>query len=322
MTRKLFHAGHDHDESEVETKGESFVLPFKILSAVVVFFVTILVFFSGKIIKRKLSVSPLLICYIECMCAGLYLGFGVCHMLPDSAYIFQNMGGRVPQANPSYVLFLFGFFVIMCIERIMTNKMMKTEQKEVQFDNSSMIKPETELTITNSDCSCYTSSYIENNLECKNAVISSFHHHYAHDENRSKVLSIALLVSLCFHGIFEGIAIGIQNDTINLVIFVVAMMIHKCGEAFGMGISFAKLNAKPRVWISAIIFSIMIPTFNFAQKCFRTISDQLVFRFALDGLNKTTHEITPSLFFGSAVCGLGEGPKKYQFAVLPVRENH
>ena len=69
-----------------------------------------------------------------------------------------------------------------------------------------------------------------------------------------------LLAALSFHGLFEGIALGLQRSTKSTISLLVAILGHKWAEALTLGLSFAKTGtAKPMFRNMIIIFSLFTP---------------------------------------------------------------
>ena len=90
------------------------------------------------------------------------------------------------------------------------------------------------------------------------------HHHHHHGEglhfHHSSLRSVMLLLALSFHSVFEGIAIGLQDNAGQFLSIVIAVMVHKTVIAFSLGLNIAQsdLNFKSFI-ISNIIFSLASP---------------------------------------------------------------
>ena len=69
-----------------------------------------------------------------------------------------------------------------------------------------------------------------------------------------------LLLALSFHSVFEGIAIGLQDNAGQFLSIVIAVMVHKTVIAFSLGLNIAQsdLNFKSFI-ISNIMFSLASP---------------------------------------------------------------
>lgn len=92
--------------------------------------------------------------------------------------------------------------------------------------------------------------------------VSKDNHNHGHKEfiPNSNFTPYLLLIALSFHGLFEGIALGLQkgfNDTLFLFIAIIS---HKWAEAFTLGISFSKAQTDRQMFIRLILlFSFFTP---------------------------------------------------------------
>lgn len=58
----------------------------------------------------------------------------------------------------------------------------------------------------------------------------------------STIRSLVLLIALSFHSIFEGLAIGLQQDLGQLISLFLAVIAHKAVMAFSLGLTLAQAN--------------------------------------------------------------------------------
>jgi zinc transporter 1/2/3 len=69
-----------------------------------------------------------------------------------------------------------------------------------------------------------------------------------------------LLIALSIHGLFEGIALGLQKLLHGVVFLAIAIIAHKWAEAFTLGVSFSKTGTERGQYIKMIIlFCIFTP---------------------------------------------------------------
>jgi len=67
-------------------------------------------------------------------------------------------------------------------------------------------------------------------------------------------------LALSTHGLFEGIALGLQRILHGAIFLCLAIMAHKWAEAFTLGVSFSKSNTERSTFIKMIIlFSLFTP---------------------------------------------------------------
>ena len=77
---------------------------------------------------------------------------------------------------------------------------------------------------------------------------------------KKKLSGFIMLLALSIHGLFECLALGIQNNSKNTLFLFIALMIHKWAEAFSLGIFFvqAKLTKK-NYYLLITFFAIIGP---------------------------------------------------------------
>ena len=76
----------------------------------------------------------------------------------------------------------------------------------------------------------------------------------------SKLTPYLLLAALSFHGLFEGIALGLQKSFRSTFSLFIAISGHKWAESLTLGLSFAKTNTEKPLFIKMIvIFSFFTP---------------------------------------------------------------
>lgn len=68
------------------------------------------------------------------------------------------------------------------------------------------------------------------------------------------------MCALSIHGLFEGIALGIQTEPKMIFFLGIAILSHKWAESFTLGISFYKTNTSYETYIKLIVmFSLFTP---------------------------------------------------------------
>lgn len=102
-------------------------------------------------------------------------------------------------------------------------------------------------------------------IEDENAGINLLDQTHNHDHmgdvfQHSTLRSTLLLIALSFHSIFEGLAIGLQDDQQGLVNLFIAVIAHKSVMAFSLGLTLAQARLKFKQYaISVSIFTIASP---------------------------------------------------------------
>ncbi|XP_045215473.2 zinc transporter ZIP1-like [Mercenaria mercenaria] len=72
------------------------------------------------------------------------------------------------------------------------------------------------------------------------------------EEGKGQVRSVLLLTALSFHGVFEGMALGLQAQESDVWVMCVAISIHRGILSFGLSLQYARNYEKP----STIVFTI------------------------------------------------------------------
>lgn len=76
----------------------------------------------------------------------------------------------------------------------------------------------------------------------------------------SNLTPYLLLLALSFHGLFEGIALGLQSDYKSTISLLLAILAHKWAEALTLGVSFTKAETEKSMFIKMItIFAVFTP---------------------------------------------------------------
>ena len=76
----------------------------------------------------------------------------------------------------------------------------------------------------------------------------------------SSLRSLMLLMALSFHSVFEGLAIGLQGSSSQLLSLFIAVIVHKAVMAFSLGLNLAQSSLTARSFvISNVIFSLASP---------------------------------------------------------------
>lgn len=91
----------------------------------------------------------------------------------------------------------------------------------------------------------------------------SANHDHSHMDGvfqHSTMRSVILLLALSFHSIFEGLAIGLQQDLGQLISLFLAVIAHKGIMAFSLGLTLAQANLNFKQFLlSVLIFSLASP---------------------------------------------------------------
>jgi len=93
---------------------------------------------------------------------------------------------------------------------------------------------------------------------------------------KSNITPYLLLVALSFHGLFEGIALGLQKGTKDTLFLFIAIISHKWAEAFTLGISFSKAQTDKVTFVRLILLFSFFTPIGIIIGVFLSSSNQLV----------------------------------------------
>ncbi|XP_039725785.1 zinc transporter ZIP2 isoform X2 [Pteropus medius] len=97
--------------------------------------------------------------------------------------------------------------------------------------------------------------------ECGGAHVLGFHSHGPlPSPSRSPFRALILLLSLSFHSVFEGLAVGLQTTVAATVQLCLAVLAHKGLVVFGVGLRLVQTGTESR-WavFSILLFALMSP---------------------------------------------------------------
>ena len=179
--------------------------------------------------------------------AGLFLGIGLLHLLPESSEIFKDQYKiKFPIA---YLISFLTYCLILCIEKVI-------------FDPHSIIHEHNKLSDNNLkkdiDENIISEPLVQDNS--LNDDFKSDIHLGKNKLNKNLLQPFILLFALGFHAIFEGIALGILDDFNSVFSLMLVILAHKWAEGLTFGISFLKSElSKCQINTFLIIFSMMGP---------------------------------------------------------------
>ena len=104
-------------------------------------------------------------------------------------------------------------------------------------------------------------------------------------EERSSLRCLVLLIALTFHSVFEGIAIGLQEEAGGLIQILIAVLAHKLVMAFSLGLNLAQSSGLTvsKFVLSNLVFSLASPT-GIAIGAFILGMDESLARDAVNGV--------------------------------------
>ncbi|XP_063157521.1 zinc transporter ZIP2 [Candoia aspera] len=182
--------------------------------------------------------------FIGCFAAGVFLGACIMHMVADALgdihteiRKWQHMEGTSPKQNGT----------------------------DEDTDNDSEIYPYGELIIS---LGFFLVFFIESLvLHCCPQAVHSHGNHEGHEDHKelpsshSSFRAFILFLSLSFHSVFEGLAIGVQKEATDTIQLSVAVLIHKAIVGFSLSLKLVQSGTKMQ-WrmLYLVVFALMSPT--------------------------------------------------------------
>lgn len=234
--------------------------------------------FAKSMSKRKAWIDYIL-SGMRCYSGGVFLGTCFLHLIPETRTkvdeVLEQLGSRstYPVAE---LLTMAGFFGVIFIEHIIKlvyKKVQEETDRDSLYSNDMEWIPTTEdpLTsgmnlannletgsknsISNHETNCTIHNMTENNrrtrdfseseiepaplqeIEVKTMVTEL---NRADDSTKGNVRSIVFITALSFHGVFEGMALGLQSLETNVWVLCFAIVIHRGILSFGLGLQHSR----------------------------------------------------------------------------------
>ena len=184
---------------------------------------------------------------------GLFLGIGLFHVLPEGAEMLEEYS--LPWA---YFCAYLSYALILFVEKVAFNSHSLihghgNSQKEPRIS----IEPVPELNTSDRQIE---KEGVEEKLVEDEHNHEHEHQEHEHEHDHGKKLGITpyiLLLALGFHGLFEGIALGIQGEVRDALFLSLAIVAHKWAASLTLGISIIKTGIELKKMV------IMIAIFGF-----------------------------------------------------------
>ncbi|XP_076443730.1 zinc transporter ZIP1-like [Babylonia areolata] len=241
---------------------------------------------TGRRRRPRLATYKRILSFLSCFAAGVFLATCFLDLLPGvrkrliTVLFKMNVTSGFPLAE--FIMSL-GLFFILIVEQIVLLV------KESRHDNSDVRRPllgeankrrevengsdedvheeflESDHTITGiSDepdiVSVENVRYPDNGAVSTNRQRSdsdlSHHHHHHHDDlqSHSPLRALMLVMALSLHSVFEGLAVGLQTSTGQVLGIFAALVLHKSILSFSIGMSLVQSRLSLRVCVRTILF--------------------------------------------------------------------
>lgn len=225
--------------------------------------------FAKIIIKRKRSLDYFL-SSMKCFSGGIFLGTCFLHLVPETRLKIDEVLVEI-RSHSTYpvaeLLTMAGFFGVIFVEhaiRAMYKKLQEETDRERDWADS-------EILPTTHSCN-FRTSVADLDQNSLNSVSNDGVHRSLQnvtvdeteetkemeiepaplqdlevqkvvselsrgdDSSKGQMRSVMFITALSFHGVFEGMTLGLQSLESNVWILCFAISVHRCILAFGMGL--------------------------------------------------------------------------------------
>ncbi|KAF2577118.1 hypothetical protein F2Q68_00006956 [Brassica cretica] len=234
----LSHGGggdHDDDESppaeSTDLKSKS-LITVKIACLVIIF---VLTFISG-VSPYFLKWSQGFLVLGTQFAGGVFLATALMHFLSDADETFRDL----LTAEVAYMLACAGYMLTMLADSVIAHVYSKTPSKDVELQGTKLER--------------FLISQISIKNDAESLLLCSLTGEEKPNQGSGIGDSILLIVALCFHSVFEGIAIGISETKADAWRALWTITLHKVFAAIAMGIALLRM-IPDRPLLSSIMYS-------------------------------------------------------------------
>ena len=216
--------------------------------------------------------------------AGIFLGLGFFHILPEASEMLHKQT-EFPLA---YVFCFISYALNLFIEKVVfsnshemlhgelghshEHKKIEDEEKNISLgknkenednlDNNEIKEEKVALDIKINQINNESNKLDKKNKLTKNKyeIVNKSEEKALNSSSKSTTISYLLLLALGFHGLFEGISLGIQLTLRGTLFLILAIVLHKWAAALTLGLSFVKSGVSRKEFIiDILIFSSISP---------------------------------------------------------------
>ncbi|XP_039628989.1 zinc transporter ZIP1 [Polypterus senegalus] len=182
----------------------------------------------------------IILAFVSCFAGGVFLSACLLDIIPDYlSDIGAQLEARAVDTDFPIAEFIMasGFFLVLILERFI-------------LDYTGRRSGEATPLLLPSSHSHGHHSHLE----------SGEHHVHVDVHAHSSFRSFMLFLSLSFHSVFEGLAIGLQTTDSKVLEICIAILIHKSIIVFSLSLKLVQ-SAVPQLWLMAylLVFSMMSP---------------------------------------------------------------
>ena len=216
--------------------------------------------------------SPTFLGLSNSFAGGLFLGIGLFHILPESAEKFED-NEKLKGIPIAYFLAFLSYALILFVEKVISNShsLFHNDNHHHNENDENEIRREPLIRDSNSN---------EENEKNGNDIKENEDNNEIENEHHtvsSGFTPYVLLLALSFHGIFEGIALGLRSEVKGTLTLLFAIAAHKWAAALTLGISFVKIGTPNKKFlILIIIFALIGPIGMIIGLILSTTTNELI----------------------------------------------
>ncbi|XP_057747192.1 zinc transporter 11 [Arachis stenosperma] len=245
------HSGHDDDDADADAAGgdavnlrsKSLILA-KIYCLIVIFFATFIAGVSPCVLKWN---EGFLVLGTQ-FAGGVFLGTAMMHFLSDAN---ETFGSLTEKEYPfAFMLACVGYLITMLLDCVISTVL----NKQAPQSSAADVEIQGSMTVKRSGNGVASQSQFQNN--------SGAGHHLANPALTSITSfgdTILLIVALCSHSVFEGLAIGVAETKADAWKALWTISLHKIFAAIAMGIALLRMIPdRPLLSCAAYAFAFAI----------------------------------------------------------------
>lgn len=200
----------------------------------------------------------------SCFSGGVFIAACFLDLIPETEELFDEIlqqvetqyGITVDFAITKFVV-CCGFFLILFIEQVVLfikESLAAQDEREPLLGSDGFHHQHHHHLHQDEQLPVVEIHHPHNDPSHNHSEADSFKFHH------SSLRSIMLLLALSFHSVFEGIAIGLQDNSGQFASIVIAVIVHKVVMAFSLGLNIAQSDLNKRNFLlSTVIFSLASP---------------------------------------------------------------
>lgn len=184
---------------------------------------------------------------------GLFLGIGLFHILPESSELLKEL----TEAPISFFCAFLSYALILFVEKVLFNshEMLHSGHDHSHEDTHEHEDENVEGLLNKKEGE--TGESRETEEKEQKIILPENEHEY---KQGSGITPYILLLALGFHGLFEGMALGIQSKIGGTLFLFLAIAAHKWAASLTLGIAFVKANVTKKRLISLVfVFALIGP---------------------------------------------------------------